>query len=125
MARFPGARIGDMHACPVHGGGPIATGFPTVLVGKKPASRISDIATCPPGIPDPIVMGSPTVLIGSMPASRITDNCAHGGVIVTGCPTVLIGTAGGASGGIAATGAPARSEICLRRAAASGLPFVM
>lgn len=124
MSRFPGARIGDTHACPLHGGGPIATGFPTVLVGKRPASRISDIATCPPGIPDPIVMGSPTVLIGNMPASRITDSCAHGGAIVTGCPTVLIGTAGG-GGGMAATGAPAKSEICLRRAAASGLPFVM
>ncbi|WP_255417406.1 PAAR domain-containing protein [Pseudorhodobacter sp. E13] len=108
----------------MHGGGPIATGFPTVLVGNLPASRISDIAVCPPAIPDPVVMGSPTVLIGKMPASRITDSCAHGGAVASGCPTVLIGTSGG-GGGIVATGAPAFSSDCLRRAAASGLPFVM
>jgi uncharacterized Zn-binding protein involved in type VI secretion len=36
-------------------------------------------------------MGSATVLIGGMPAARIGDSTAHGGVIVVGTPTVLIG----------------------------------
>jgi uncharacterized Zn-binding protein involved in type VI secretion len=30
-------------------------------------------------------------MISNMPAARIGDNTAHGGVIVVGCPTVLIG----------------------------------
>lgn len=88
-----------------------------------PAARISDTGMCLGVIPDPIVKGSPTVHIGKMPASRMTDNCAHGGVIVSGCPTVLIGTKGGASGGAPAAVAPAKPD-CLRAAAASSTPFL-
>ena len=36
-------------------------------------------------------MGSFTVLIGGMPAARMGDLTAHGGTIVLGAPTVLIG----------------------------------
>ena len=53
-------------------------------------ARVGDIATCV-GPPDTIVKGSATVLIGGMPAARIGDPTAHGGQIVTGLPTVLIG----------------------------------
>jgi uncharacterized Zn-binding protein involved in type VI secretion len=38
-----------------------------------------------------IVLGSFTVLIGGMPAARLGDMTAHGGVIVMGFPTVLVG----------------------------------
>lgn len=125
MARFPAARITDNHACPAHGGGPIATGFPTVLVGKLPAARMTDIALCMGVIPDPIVAGSPTVLIGKRPASRMTDSCSHGGVIVQGEPTVLIGIYGGAAVGPAGLGAaPTAADTCMRNAAASSTPFV-
>jgi uncharacterized Zn-binding protein involved in type VI secretion len=43
------------------------------------------------GPPDLIAVGSTTVLIGSKPAARMGDTTAHGGSIVLGCPTVLIG----------------------------------
>ena len=43
------------------------------------------------GPPDLIASGSATVLVGSMPAARLTDLTAHGGMIVVGAPTVLIG----------------------------------
>ncbi len=43
------------------------------------------------GPPDTIAQGSVTVLIGGQPAARMGDMTAHGGVIVVGCPTVLIG----------------------------------
>jgi uncharacterized Zn-binding protein involved in type VI secretion len=43
------------------------------------------------GPPDVIVKGSMTVIIGGMPAARMGDMTAHGGVIVMGCPTVIIG----------------------------------
>jgi uncharacterized Zn-binding protein involved in type VI secretion len=99
----PAARIGDMHTCPLsdgpkpHVGGPIITGFPTVIVGGSPAARMSDTATCV-GPPDAIVMGSPTVHIGGQFAARIGDPSVHGGVITTGFPTVLIGEAASAGG---------------------------
>jgi len=61
------------------------------------------------GPPDFIVQGSPTVFIGMMPAARISDLTAHGGVIVTGWPTVLIGESGGGPPGAVPMTAP-RSE---------------
>ena len=93
----PAARLTDMHTCPMvsgvvpHVGGPITgPGQPTVLIGNMPAARATDLATCAGG-PDTIAKGSATVLIGNMPAARMGDMTAHGGVIVSGCPTVLIG----------------------------------
>ena len=93
----PAARISDMHTCPMvtgvvpHVGGPILPpGCPTVLIGKLPAARVGDMATCV-GPPDVIAKGSVTVLIGKQPAARLGDLTAHGGVIVLGQPTVLIG----------------------------------
>ena len=74
-----------------HVGGPIAgPGAPTVLVGGLPAARVGDMAVCV-GPPDTIVKGSATVLIGGLPAARIGDTTAHGGAVVLGFPTVLIG----------------------------------
>jgi uncharacterized Zn-binding protein involved in type VI secretion len=55
-----------------------------------PAARVTDMCVCV-GPPDVIVLGSMSVLIGGMPAARIGDMTAHGGSIVVGCPTVLIG----------------------------------
>src|ERR1700737_4177853 len=93
----PAARIGDMHVCPMitvlvrHVGGPvIGPGAPTVLIGGQPAAVVSDMCVCV-GPPDIIAMGSVTVLIGGKPAARMGDLTAHGGTIVLGCPTVLIG----------------------------------
>lgn len=93
----PAARLTDMHTCPMftgpvpHVGGPIvAPGCPTVLIGNLPAARVSDMAVCV-GPPDSIVLGSMTVLIGSLPAARMGDMTAHGGQIILGMPTVLIG----------------------------------
>lgn len=93
----PAARISDMHVCPMftgpvpHVGGPILPpGCPTVLIGKLPAARMGDMAVCV-GPPDSIVKGSATVLIGGAPAARLGDTTAHGGTIVLGCFTVLIG----------------------------------
>src|SRR5436305_1265091 len=94
---MPAARITDMHVCPAftgpvpHVGGPILPpGCPTVLISSLPAARATDMATCV-GPPDTIAKGSATVLIGNLPAARLGDSCAHGGTIVAGCPTVLIG----------------------------------
>ena len=110
---FPAARLTDMHVCPMvtvivpHVGGPItAPGSPITLIGMLPAARVGDIVTCV-GPPDVIVMGAMTVLIGGQPAARMTSQCAHGGMIVLGCFTVLIGDAGGGGGGGGGGGAGA------------------
>ena len=93
----PAARITDMHVCPLvtgvvpHVGGPILPpGGITTLIGGLPAARVADMAVCV-GPPDVIALGSFTVLINGMPAARMGDMTAHGGVIVIGMPTVLIG----------------------------------
>jgi uncharacterized Zn-binding protein involved in type VI secretion len=94
---MPAARVGDMHVCPMvtvlvpHVGGPILPpgGIP-VLIGGMPAARVGDMAVCV-GPPDVIVLGSFTVMIGGMPAAQLGSMCAHGGVVVMGCPNVLIG----------------------------------
>jgi uncharacterized Zn-binding protein involved in type VI secretion len=96
----PAARVGDMHVCPMvtpgvppipHVGGPILPpGKPTVLIGGMPAATMGSMCVCT-GPPDSIILGSIGVLIGGQPAARMGDMCAHGGTIVVGCPTVLIG----------------------------------
>ena len=96
----PAARLTDMHTCPMqtpgvppipHVGGPIVgPGVPTVLIAGLPAAVLGDICTCE-GPPDSIVKGSATVMIGGKPAARMGDTTAHGGSIVLGAPTVMIG----------------------------------
>jgi uncharacterized Zn-binding protein involved in type VI secretion len=94
---MPASRITDMHVCPMvtgivpHVGGPILPpGGVTVLIGGLPAARATDMATCV-GPPDVIVKASMTVLTVSLPQARIGDMTAHGGTIVLGFPTVLVG----------------------------------
>jgi uncharacterized Zn-binding protein involved in type VI secretion len=89
-----------MHTCPMatpgtppipHVGGPILPPCaPTVLIGGLPAARVGDKATCV-GPPDTIAKGSATVKISGLAAARLGDQTMHGGVIVVGCPTVMIG----------------------------------
>ncbi|MBK6643397.1 MAG: PAAR domain-containing protein [Bacteroidia bacterium] len=96
----PAARVTDMHICPMqtpgvppipHVGGPVTgPGQPTVLIGNLPAAKVGDMLVCV-GPPDTIVAGSSSVMIGGMPAARMGDSTAHGGKIVLGLPTVLIG----------------------------------
>jgi uncharacterized Zn-binding protein involved in type VI secretion len=96
----PAARLSDMHTCPLetagpppvpHVGGPlIGPGVASVLVGSLPAAVLGDNAVCV-GPPDTIATGSASVLIGGKPAARVGDRTAHGGAVVMGCPTVMIG----------------------------------
>ncbi len=97
----PAARLTDFHQCPMttpvgpvqipHVGGPITgPGEPTVLICSMPAAKVGDMCVCV-GPPDSIVKGSATVMIGGVPAARMGDSTAHGGQIVLGAPTVMIG----------------------------------
>jgi uncharacterized Zn-binding protein involved in type VI secretion len=55
-----------------------------------PAACVGDMCVCT-GPPDSIIMGSATVLIAGKPAARMGDTTTHGGTIILGCPTVIIG----------------------------------
>jgi uncharacterized Zn-binding protein involved in type VI secretion len=91
------ARVGDMHTCPQitgfvpHVGGPVVPpGVSTVLIGGLPAATAGTQVFCT-GPFDSIIGGSATVLIDGVPAARQGDPTAHGGSIMTGEPTVMIG----------------------------------
>lgn len=93
----PAARVNDFHACPMvtaqvpHVGGPvIGPGVTTVLIGGMPAAVVGDSLTCS-GPPDSVIKGSATVMIGGMPAARVGDSTAHGGTLLVGEFTVMIG----------------------------------
>jgi len=108
------ARLSDHHTCPMveafpqpdgtvlmlpHVGGPIQTaGSPDVRIAGQFAATVGSGCRCTgvasiPGSQslDLIVNGSSTVRINGKAAARRGDRTAHGGTIVTGAPTVLIG----------------------------------
>ncbi|HAW21474.1 MAG TPA: type VI secretion protein [Flavobacteriales bacterium] len=95
------ARITDFHVCnqqtptpagPIpHVGGPVlGPGCATVMIGGLPAAVVGDKCLCI-GPPDSITKGSSKVKIGGKAAVRMGDATAHGGKIMGGCPTVMIG----------------------------------
>jgi hypothetical protein len=86
----------------------------TVTIGGLPAARVGDMAVCA-GPPDSIMMGSMGVFIEGKPAARLGDPTVHGGVIVAGCPTVLVGDICG--------GAASLQGLTMSAARAAGAPF--
>lgn len=95
----PAARKGDMHECPKvtpgtppvpHVGGPVYEGCHTVLIEGVAAARVGDLCICC-GEQDVITTGSSSVYIGGKPAACKGDQTAHGGKIVVGSKSVMIG----------------------------------
>ena len=130
----PAARITDMHVCPMvtgivpHVGGPILPpGVPTVLIDFLPAATVTSMATCV-GPPDMIVMGSLGVMINFLPAARLMDPTVHGGMIMMGSPTCIIGEVGipipslGALGGILGGLVASGAALAAGGASAAGAP---
>jgi uncharacterized Zn-binding protein involved in type VI secretion len=62
-----------------------------VLIGGLPAARVGDRALCVAPLPDTVVKGSSSVLVMGLPAARMGDKTAHGGTILVGDFTVIIG----------------------------------
>lgn len=134
----PAARVGDMHICPMvtpnivpipHVGGPITgPGVPTILIGGQPAAVLGDMCVCV-GPPDVVMLGSTGVFYGGKPAARMGDATAHGGVIVAGLPTVLIGEVMPGTPlppailELAKTNPPLAQIVVMMQAAQNGTPF--
>lgn len=101
MSGGPIATVGSMHICPMlnpgvppppHVGGPVTgPGVPTVLAAGKPVAVVGDMCTCM-GPPDTIVAGEATVLAAGKPVATTGSMTAHGGSIIDGEPTILVGT---------------------------------
>jgi uncharacterized Zn-binding protein involved in type VI secretion len=113
----PAARSSDMHVCPMvnpgpvpHVGGPETSGSPDVIVGFMPQGRVGDTLICVPAV-DSVAMGSPTVLVNGRQAARLGDPTSHGGKLVSGCPTVIIGNSGQGSTLEKAKAAAAAKEL--------------
>ena len=135
------ARLTDSHICPMvdgvkpHGGGPIIVPCSKdVIIGYQNAARVTDPCTCV-GPPDAMATGTQTVLINYLQAARLMDTTVHGGVITSGCFSVVIGDSGsGGAGGMGGMAMPAiddgmNSQIeaqmkALAEAAKDGIPFV-
>ena len=119
----PAARVTDMTLCPMvdpgpkpHVGGPIIPMCsPDVITCYQPQARVGDKSQCV-GPTAAIVKGSVTVLVNNRQAARMGDTTSHGGMIATGCPTVLIGDL---------PPPPLPPTLpCMKSAAASGSAFV-
>jgi uncharacterized Zn-binding protein involved in type VI secretion len=93
-----------------HVGGPILLGAPNVLIGSLMAARVTDPCTCV-GPPDMIAIGSLGVLINNLCAARMGDQTVHGGNIILGLPTVLIGEIGNAMQALAQAVNPSGSVL--------------
>lgn len=114
----PIARVNDFHLCPMqtpavvpipHVGGPVVgPGAVTVWAGGMPVSVVGDIAICV-GPPDVMATGAPTVFAEGRPVVRITDTSAHGGMVIVGLPTVMVGDSGGAGTSQAGTMSAAKA----------------
>ena len=63
----------------------VAEGVP---VADNDADTMPDVVIGPP---DKVSAGSSSVIVSGKPAARMGDSSGHGGKIVAGCPTVLIG----------------------------------
>ena len=79
-------------AVPVpHVGGPILQGITNgTSIGGLPAATVGSSCFCV-GSVDTISGGSSSVFISDLIAARMGDSTSHGGSIVIGNPTVLIG----------------------------------
>ena len=118
----PAARITDHHTCPKsepgpvpHVGGPVCVGDSSVHIGFQHAARVGDALVCT-GPNDAVSAGEPSVLIGGKHAARFGDPTTHGGTLVEGCPTVIIGSSNQAEA--LKTDAPFCEE-CARKAEAA------
>ncbi|MFP8968234.1 PAAR domain-containing protein [Pokkaliibacter sp. CJK22405] len=100
----PAATSSHHHTCPAkrgktpHKGGPVSSGSSNVFSGGLPQARVGDKLVCN-APPDAIAAGSATVFINGKPAARMGDRTVHGGVIVQGNGSVMIGDKTYASSG--------------------------
>lgn len=71
-------------------GGPALATTANITAGGLPLACVGDRLVCE-GPPDTIIAGSATVTVNGKPIARLGDATAHGGEIIAGNPTVIVG----------------------------------
>lgn len=91
MTLLPVATLSDLHTCPYHGEGAITdAGQSIVKIDGIPVAVTTGTCTCSQPDDNPMVLGALTVNIDGKNIMRMGDQTSHGGVILTGKPTVTI-----------------------------------
>lgn len=90
MSGKPAARATDLATCPLpgHGTHPITSGSPDVIFDGLPAARLGDTCTCGQALSGGF---SSTVFINGRNAMTRDGTTDHGGVILGGSGSILIG----------------------------------
>lgn len=76
----PLARLGDKHACPIHGSNAIMQVAARSTCDARPIATVGDVTGCGATI----TTGTGACLIDGRPAATIGSATSHGGVIVQG-----------------------------------------
>ena len=93
----PAARELDYHSCPAtlpvaHVGGQISgLSVASVVIGYRGAAAQGSLCNCAVMPGNTISTGSASVKIGHRAAARIGDPTTHGGIVISGCGSVLVG----------------------------------
>jgi len=97
MAGMAACQVGSLHTCPMmngpipHVGSTLVTPMaPTVLVGGLPIGTVGAMCVCV-GPPDAVAAGSTFVFAGGLSVARMGDSTTHGGAMMLGLMTVLVG----------------------------------
>lgn len=88
MSGKPAARVGDAVTCPQCGAATIAKGSENVSIEGMPAARQGDLCSCGAPINGQVI---PNVLINGKPAVVQGSLTGHGGVVIGGSGSVIIG----------------------------------
>ncbi|MGH1331706.1 MAG: PAAR domain-containing protein [Paracoccaceae bacterium] len=79
-AMKPVARLGDTHACPIHGANSIISGSSISTCDGKPVATVGDKTSCGAVI----LTGSAAAMVDGKPTAHIGSQTSHGGLIITG-----------------------------------------
>jgi uncharacterized Zn-binding protein involved in type VI secretion len=79
---LPVARLGDKHACPIHGPNVIISGG-KAMVDNMPVARVGDKTACGAVI----MLGSSMGTDDGKPIAYLGSPTSHGGTIISGSPT--------------------------------------
>jgi len=97
MSGKPAARLGDAVTCPKCGATALVQGSSNVFFDGLPAATLGHACGCGAALSAAVI---PNVLINGQPVAVTGSLTSHGGVVIGGSGTVIIGThGGGASAG--------------------------
>ncbi|KTT12388.1 hypothetical protein NS2R_09300 [Pseudomonas oryzihabitans] len=110
MSGKPAARLGDAVACPKCGTTALVQGSSNVFFDGLPAATLGHACGCGAALSAAVI---PNVFINGQPVAVLGSVTSHGGVVIGGSGTVIIGMNGGGSStaGVASGACASSGEI--------------